>query len=213
MNKLYPLFIRISGKACLIAGGGAVAQRKAEGMLECGAGVCIVSPALTEGLEKRAHEKSIQWKRRKFIEDDLNGMFLVCAATDDHEENRRIAGACNRYNIPVNCIDEPALCDFHVPSVLRRKELTVAVSTGGGSPLFAKKVREELEEMLPRAYGDFLELLSEVREEITGRVTDPARRRKIFHDLVCSDIFDLVKSGQHELARKRIKTCILLQSE
>lgn len=213
MDTLYPVFIRLSGKKCLIAGGGSVAGRKARGMLECGAEVCIVSPSLSASLKKRAQDNTLKWKRKKFSEDDLKGMFLVCAATDDHEENRRIAKACNRNDIPVNCIDEPGICDFYVPSVLRRKALAVAVSSGGGSPLFAKKVREELESILTEAYGDFLELLSEAREDITRRFSDQAQRRQIYQDLVCSDVFDLVKSGRIESARKRIQTCILSLSE
>lgn len=174
----YPLFLKLEGAQCLVFGGGKVAFRKIQALLKRGADVTCVSKEFIQPLKKLAAQslrvprsgtkQSLRLLRRASgppCNDDWNGARLVVAATSDRDFNARVAQVCRRKKIWVNVVDEPELCDFYVPAVVERGPLQVAISTGGASPLFAKRLREELEKVIPASTGKLLEKLGKIRRK------------------------------------------------
>lgn len=186
----YPIVLELTGRPCLVVGGGAVAERKVDALLETGARVTVVSPAATPGLERRAREGRIRLVARAWEGRDLAGHPLVFVATDDVAVNAEVAGEARRRGVWLNAADDPAHCDFILPSVLRRGALTVAVSTGGASPALARAIREELEAYFTEDYSVLARLAGDARRELRRRgdtagadawrrALDPALRRLV----------------------------------
>ena len=162
-----------------------------------------MSPELTEYLQKLAEEDAINVVNRQYTTADLQGCSLVISAVDDSQVNSRVADDCFERNIPVNAVDDPPRCSFTVPSVLRRGSLCVTVSTDGKSPLLARRIREELEELFGEEYAEFLDMMGEIRSRVLRDVPDRETRRKIFGCLIDSDILKLIKkSMEHEAESK-----------
>ena len=159
----FPLFLELSGKPCLVVGGGAVALRKATALAACGARVAQVAPEISG---------------RKFADADVEGMTLVVAATDDRGVNARISALCREKGIPVNVVDDPANCTFLFPAIARKGPLTVAVSSGGACPVAAKLVRDRAARALDDDFVAEVERLGLEREELKRRFPDPQTRRK-----------------------------------
>ena len=208
MEHLYPIFINLADKMCLVVGGGKVAQRKIETLLEYKAQVLAVSPGVTDRIKYWAERKLITWKSRLFEPSDLEEVFLVFIATGNSRTNKEIAALCRDRGIMVNAVDDPENCDFYVPAILRRDSLCIAVSTEGKSPLLAAKLRNELENMIPAEYGDWVEILGRLREEIKCSDLDISQRQQVFSDLVYSDILDLLIQGRKQEAEERITSCM-----
>ncbi len=163
---LFPLFVELEGRPCLVLGGGAVAERKVEGLLAAGAVVTVVSPALSPGLATLASGGRITHVARPYAEGDLAGAALAFAATDDGAVNADVAREGRARGVWVNAADDPAHCDAILPAVVRRGAVTVAVSTGGASPALARAVRERIEAALPAAYGPLAEVAADARREL-----------------------------------------------
>ncbi len=211
---LYPIYLKLEERKCLVVGGGAVARRKIRGLLECGAPVTVVSPDLTPELWAAATEGKFCYNRREFQAGDLDGQQIVVAATGDFELNAQIARLCRRRAIPVNAVDNPGLSTFFVPSVIRRGPLCISISTGGSSPLLARRIREDLEEELGPGFAEIAVLLGEIRHRIQERLTDEKERRRFWEQVVTPELIALLKSGATENARKQVKAaCISLLSE
>jgi precorrin-2 dehydrogenase / sirohydrochlorin ferrochelatase len=204
-NNLFPIFINLEARQCLVIGGGSVGERKAADLLACGARVKVISPQASNKLAERADMGVIIWMRRKFTADDLKGAFLVFIATGDRYLNQQVVTLCRQQAILVNAVDDPPHCDFYVPAVLRRKSLAVAISTGGNSPLLAKRLRQELEQIITEAYGDLAEILGDQRAVIQDRIPDINERKKVLASLVDSDLLELLEAGGKEKARGRSK--------
>lgn len=170
----FPIFIQLG--SCLVVGGGKVASRKVEALLEYGANVRVVAPEICGELEELAAEKAarLQLKKRVFAPDDVSGMSLVIAATSDNDCNRSVAAACRALHIPVNVVDVPELCDFYFPALVRRGDLVLGVSTGGKSPAFARSLRRWLEAHLPASLEEKLERAGKLREVILAAGKNPA---------------------------------------
>ena len=162
----FPVMLDLTRRPCLVVGGGAVAQRKVEGLLEAGARVTVVSPALTHALLALATEARIHWRPREYARGDIEGFGLVMVATDDTRVNETVAAECRERGIWVNCADDPERCDFILPSVLRRGPITVSVSTGGRSPIMARLVREELESLVPDEVAALTGVVADVRSAL-----------------------------------------------
>ena len=205
---LFPIYINLQNKRCLVIGGGQVALRKVENLLEYEADITVVSPRAEKGIAMLAQQGVITWHKRQFAEDDLADSFLVFIATDDNSINVYIGQLCKKEGILVNAVDDPPNCDFYVPSVIRRNSLVLAVSTEGKSPLYAQKLRRELEEIITEAHGKFVDLLGEQREIIKTKVEDIRIRQEIYKALVCSDALELLQAGEEEKARERIGECM-----
>lgn len=144
MARYYPVNLLLENKKCVVLGAGKVAQRKVKRLLEYGAKVSVIGPEVTPGLKTLAEKKKIIFKKRKAFLRDLDDAYLAIVATDDRKLNSAASVYCRRKNIPVNVADMPRECSFILPSVLRRGNLTISVSTGGISPALAKKIRQEL---------------------------------------------------------------------
>jgi siroheme synthase-like protein len=184
----------------LVVGGGAVAEGKTLQLLEAGARVSIVSPELTPGLERLAMEGGIEHKPRSFDADDVNGIMLVIGATDDRGVNEAVAGAARARGVLCNIVDDPGLCDFITPALVVRGELQIGISTGGGSPVLAQRVKREIGELIGEEYGELLELASQMREIAKRLIPDFGRRRDVLREFVESDAIDLLRAGRREQA-------------
>jgi precorrin-2 dehydrogenase/sirohydrochlorin ferrochelatase len=208
MAHLFPIFLNLVDKNCLIIGGGKVAERKVQDLLNYDAQITVISPLTEDKIQHWANKGIITWKKRKFQESDLNNAFLVFLATDNSELNRQVVNYCREKRVFVNAVDDPPNCDFYVPSVVRRQSLAIAISTEGKSPLFARKMREELDKTITAEYGEFVEILGELRELIKAQVTDISKRKEILTSLVYSDILELLKAGEKEKVRERVEQCM-----
>lgn len=199
----YPVLVNLGGKSCLVVGGGRVAARKAVSLAQAGARVLVVSPAVTPGLLSMAETGVVSLRRRPYEPADLEGVFLVFAAAD-RRVNERVAAEARALGKPVNVADDPALCDFFVPAVLRRGPLTVAVSTGGASPALAARIRDHLAAFFPAGWGPFLEFLGEVRERLCREVGDPLKRRSLLEEMAGPLVWEKLDQGDFAAAKERV---------
>lgn len=204
MSRFYPILVDLQGKRALVVGGGKVAQRKIETLLEHGASVQVVAREFTESLEELRSEGRIEFLGNDFSEDFLDRAFLVFAATDDASLNRKVSEAAQQRGLLVNAVDQPSDCNFIVPSVLSRGDLLVAVSTSGKSPAFARKVRVELERHFGEEYGSFLNLMGNLRKEILRLGLSQERNKIAFEELVYSNLLDAIREKNWDLASQVI---------
>ena len=199
----YPIALDLTGRPCLVVGGGAIALRKVSALVEAGGRVTVVSPSLTPPLLLLATEAPLRWRPREYAAGDAAGFILVMVATDDRAVNAAVAVECRERGIWVNCADDPARCDFILPSVLRRGAVTVAVSTGGQSPTMARLVREELDALLPRDVAPLTEVMADVRRALSedGVSLDAERWRQALD----GELRSLVAAGRTTEARARLR--------
>jgi precorrin-2 dehydrogenase/sirohydrochlorin ferrochelatase len=202
--KFYPAYLDLRDRPCLVIGGGAVAERKALSLLEAGANVTVVSPALTPKLQDLSISGKITHRQKDFDEQDLSGEFLVIAATDSRDVNIRAARSCKRMHILVNVAAPPEESTFIVPSMVDRGDLLIAVSTGGASPALSKKIRRELERHYGPEYEVFLKKLSAIRARLREEVPDENDRRRISREIVDSDVVELFRQGRTHDAERRM---------
>ena len=165
----FPIYLDMKRRRCLVIGGGTVAERKIAALLEAGAEITVISTDTTEAIAALSNKKAVRILERRYQDGDLDGFELAFVATDDPEVNAAVYRDGRVGGVWVNSADDPARCDFILPSVLRRGELTVAVSTGGGSPALARTVREELELYFTAEYESLAKLATEVRQELLSR--------------------------------------------
>ena len=196
--KVYPAFLALEGRPCLVVGGGAVGERKVLDLLAAGAAVTVVSPELTPRLQELAAAGRIRHLATIFSPNHLEGMFLVIGATDDEATNRQISAAAQAKKIPVNIVDAPALCTFIVPATIRRGELTVAIGTGGRSPALAKKLRQELADYFGPEYINYLNILGTIRDMVLARRRDQPDNAAFFRRLVASNLLELLRQRRLE---------------
>lgn len=163
----YPIFLDLSNQPTVVIGAGSVATRKIQTLLKAGAAVTVISPKTTAPIRKLAQTKRIRWLPRRYRKGDLRGARLVVAATDDLALNRTICAEAKRHKLLVNCIAPPAAGNFIVPSLLTRGGITLAISTNGASPAFAKRLRHDLEQFLGDEYPQLLKTMSAARRAKT----------------------------------------------
>ena len=167
--SFYPIYLNMHGRRCLVIGGGVVAERKIAGLLEVGAHPTVVSPAITDTIARWLKDHSIELIARRYQTSDLTGHEIAFVATDDDAVNAQVYSDGRRLGVWVNAADDPAHCDFILPSVLRRGDLTVAVSSGGTSPALSRTIREELELYFTEEYELLVKLAAEARAELQAR--------------------------------------------
>jgi precorrin-2 dehydrogenase/sirohydrochlorin ferrochelatase len=200
----YPLFLDLQDRPVLVVGGGVVAERKAESLLAAGAVVHLVAPDVTPSLATL----TIRIQQRKFVEADLDGMVLVISATDDRAAQEQIAAAARARNIPINTVDQPDLCDFIVPAIVRKGDVVLAISTSGRSPALAAALRARLESVVTEDVARAVRILGEVRNEVHSRFRDPDRRKQIFEGIVASGILDWIGECDDRAALERVRGII-----
>lgn len=186
---LFPMFVKVAGRRCLVVGAGAVAEGKIASLLACGASVRVVAPRATARVAAWARASRISWARRVFRPADLRAAFLVVAATSSRDAHERIFREARRRGILCNVVDDPERCDFYYPAVVRRGDLQIAVSTGGRSPALAQRLRRELELQFGREYARWVADLGRAREKLFTKRMDPVRRRRVLHRLASRRAF------------------------
>jgi precorrin-2 dehydrogenase/sirohydrochlorin ferrochelatase len=179
VSAYYPVFLDLTDRPCLVVGGGPVAEGKVEGLLAAGARVTVVSPTVTARLAAWAADGRVRHRSRAYRPGDLAGQRVAFTAADEPRVSAAVAAEGRARGIWVNAADEPARCDFILPSVIRRGRLLVAVSTGGASPAAARAIREELETYLSAEHAMLVELAAAAREDLRKRAVSagPARWR------------------------------------
>jgi precorrin-2 dehydrogenase / sirohydrochlorin ferrochelatase len=188
----YPLFMDLRGRRVLVVGGGDVAERKVDSLLQAEASVTVVSPDLTPGLQKLQESGAIRSIRRKFDEPDLEDALLVISATDDPDLQKRVATLARAKRILINTVDQPKLCDFIVPAIVRRGDLVAAISTSGRSPVLAATLKAKMENIITDDAARAARLLGDIRSEIHALFEDPDRRKKAFERIVESGILEWI---------------------
>ncbi len=198
MSRFYPLLLRLDNKPVLVVGGGRVAERKVESLLRCGARVFIVSRELTSGLKRLLHEGRLTFVGKDFSPEALDNKLLVIVGTDDMEFNTHVARLAKQKGIMVNVVDYPSECDFILPSVIRRGDLVIAISTSGKSPAFSKAMRKRLESLYGREYGIFLDIIAALRSLLIRIGASEEKKDKIFKKLWNSDMIDKIRKDDVE---------------
>lgn len=200
---LYPMFMNLEGRRCAVIGGGGIAEGRVRGLLEHGAVVRLVSPQITSELARMVSEGAIvDHRERTYRPEDLDGCFLVIAATNLESINRMVWQDAEARNLICNVVDAPALCSFTVPSVVRRGELAMAVTTGGASPVVAKHIGRQLDAMYGPEWGALTALLRELRDELKERHPDMPGRRAAVERLLRTDVVRLLAEGDEQGARE-----------
>ena len=188
--ELFPLFLKIAGRRCLVVGAGRVAEEKIEGLLRGGAAVQVVAPHATVRVRKWARDGKILWKSRPYRSSDLARVFLVVAATSSADLHQRIFREASACAILCNIADDPPHCDFYYGSVVRRGALQIAISTAGLSPALAQRLRKELSRQFGAEYEDWLRYLGIEREKLMQERISPQRRKQILHRLASHAAFE-----------------------
>jgi siroheme synthase-like protein len=197
MAFAYPVSLEVGGRRAVVVGGAPVAEERARSLLEAGARVTVIVERPSDGLEELGRRGDITVIRRAYRRGDLRGAFLAVAATGDASVNARIFAEAEKRRVLLNAVDDIGHCHFAVPSILRRGDLIVAVSTGGKSPALARRLREALAREVGPEYGVLVDLLGEVRREMLERRTaTPATWARRWRDALDHDLIGLVRQGR-----------------
>jgi precorrin-2 dehydrogenase/sirohydrochlorin ferrochelatase len=194
----YPIFLNLSGRRAVIIGGGAVAMRKAKTLLDADARLVVVADNVEQMLCLDSNP-NFELIKSKYSKDYLSGAVLVIAATNDHKLNETIYKDCQQLEILCNVVDQPELCDFFVPAVVKRDGLQLAVGTEGNCPAYAGHIRKKLEAIFTEAHGEFLSLLEQARKKIINDIADSGQRKTILGRLVDDESFQyFIEKGPKE---------------
>lgn len=206
----YPVALDVAGRACVVLGGGAAAEERVQALLDAGARVTVVAEAFTDGLEELCRRGQIALSRKAYSDGDLDGVFLAVAATGDRELNTRAFEEADRRRVLLNAVDDNARCHFAFPSILRRGDLVVAVSTGGKAPAFAKRLRRQLAEALGPEYGLVVDVLHEVRRDLAVEraSVDFATWAARWQDALDHDLVGLIREGRAAEAEALVRATV-----
>ena len=203
MSSYYPLFLNMEGKSCVVVGGGEVAERKVRSLLDHGALVNVISASVTSGLAQLEKDSAIKITSRNYRPGDLEGAVIAIAATDVPETNGQVAAEGRQRGVLTNVVDTPEQSDFIVPSLIRRGDISIAISTSGKSPALSRKLRTELENVVTKEYASLVELISNVRQELTnkGIHIDGSAWQK---SLDLQYLLDMIKNNKLDDAREHL---------
>ena len=204
----YPIYLNLKNKRVVVIGGGEVAERKVEALLEAGALITLISPDITPRLDSLAQEKRIQIHRRVYAPGDCTGAALVFSATDDAAVSAAVFADAEKAGALVNTADQPSLCDFILPAVVRRGKIAIAISTGGASPGLAATLRAKIEAFIGPEYAQLAELLAQARPEIQRRLRKAEERKALHYRILNSDIIERLKRNDSVGAERRLKEII-----
>jgi precorrin-2 dehydrogenase/sirohydrochlorin ferrochelatase len=201
----YPVCLNVEGKRCIVVGGGEVAERKVAVLVEAGAEVVVISPDVCDKLSKR---QDVTVLDRPWRETDLDGAFLVIAATNDRPLNERIARAARKRRVLCNVVDDASLSDFIMPATMRRGALLISVSTSGTLPALARSIRERLETTFGQEYADYLEIVSQMRQDIIESVPDESVRREIFGRFADPELLASLRDKGRAYVRRQLEQIV-----
>ena len=205
--RYYPIFLDIADRPVVVIGGGEVALRKVEGLLNAAARITVISPSLHSDLEVLVQQGRVRHIARGYRPGDLDGYVLAFVGTDDRSLNVTVAGEGKERGVWVNAIDDPTNCDFIMPAIVRRGNLTVAISTGGGSPAAARKIREDMEGSLTDEYVLLVEVAAEVRRELLSK--DILVDAEVWSVALDSDFRTLLAQGKRQEAKECLLSALL----
>ena len=203
----YSVCLNVTGRRCVVIGGGEIAQRKVESLLEASALVDVVTPRAVAPLHQMAQSGQIGLSLRGYCSHDLEGAILAYAATDDDGLHKRIAADAKARGVFLNVVDRPQWCDFIVPSIARRGDLVVAVSTSGRSPAMARRVRQDIEAMLGPEYECVIDLFARLRRRLSDLKWSFDRRKQVFDDLLDGQILEAMREGDLAEVDRLLSRC------
>ena len=181
--SLFPIFLKLAGKRCVVVGAGNIAESKIESLLQAEARVTVIAPDALPRVRAWAEDGALRWEQRAYAAGDLRGAFLVVAGTATAAVNRAVYAEAAAADILCNAVDDPPFCDYYFPSVVRRGELQIAISTAGESPAFAQQLRKDLNAQLPLDVGEWLMELGRLRREVTAVEPIGEERKLLLHEL------------------------------
>jgi precorrin-2 dehydrogenase/sirohydrochlorin ferrochelatase len=203
---LFPIFLKIAARPCTVIGAGHLAESKIESLRAAHARVTVIAPAARPSIVELAAAGEIEWQQRDYADGDLAGQFLVVAATDNAAVNRAVYREATERNVICNAVDDPPFCDFYFPSVVRRGDLQIAISTAGASPALAQRLRKEINAQLPLDAGDWVADLGNLRREVTQMEPLNEERKWLLHQLAQREVCGYDGCPSRVLARQHALT-------
>ena len=204
MAALFPMFLKLEGRKCVVVGAGRIATQKLKSLLDCAADVQVIAPEASPEIQELARNGGVTWTQTEFETEHLAGSLLVIAATGNQAVNQRVYRAAEEYGVLCNAVDEPERCDFYYPAVVRRGDLQIAISTAGKSPALAQRIRKELENQFDSNYITWINWLGSVRELFFKRKVEPGLREKTLHQIAGRAVFERFRaSRERRLQAKR----------
>jgi precorrin-2 dehydrogenase / sirohydrochlorin ferrochelatase len=200
MTNYYPIYMQLNEQPCVVIGGGKIAEGKVDGLLAANAKVKIISPELTPHLHDLVKQNHIEYTARHYQMGDLTGAFMVICATDQTEINHQVWQEASANGQLVNVVDDTPRCNFIAPAILRKGDLNIAISTGGKAPALAVRLKERLQKEIGPQYERFLELSGKLREPLARHIPDFETRKKLWYELVDSDILELLSQDNEPAA-------------
>ena len=203
MADLFPMFLKLERRRCVVVGAGRIAEQKLGSLLSAGASVRVIAPAASARIQQLAHHEQIEWVKRAFVAGDLGGAYLVIAATGDPAVNERVYREAELRGVLCNSVDEPDRCHFYYPALVRRGDLQIAISTAGRSPALAQRIRADLEKQFPPEYGAWLEWLGRVRQLYFERKLRVETRVAALHRIARAAVYERFATRQAHARRER----------
>ncbi len=208
MNTYYPIYIEMRGQPVVVIGGGKIAEGKVDGLLASRANVTVIAPELTPHLRELVTHDEIRYLARAYQPGDLSGAFMVICATDRTDINHQVWQEATANHQLVNVVDDTPRCNFIAPSILRKGDLTIAISTSGKAPVLAVRLKERLQRELGPEYERFLDLAGELREPLARHIPDFETRKALWYQIVDSEILDVLADGDETRAREIISRVV-----
>ena len=207
MPDYYPVYLNLAGKRCVIIGGGIIAQGKIGGLLQAGCRITVISPDATPGIRHAAQRGDVEWLERPYRPGDLEGAFIGVAATNVWHVNQEIYQEAERLGVLLNVVDDPDLCSFIAPSVVKREPVTLAISTGGASPALARKLRETLAQAEALEWADLADVLAQARRIVKEKriAIDPER----WQCCITRELLEMAQTGRSDEALEKLLSQLL----
>jgi len=202
--KYFPVNLDISGRSCVVIGGGKVAARKVVGLLSCCGMVRVISPELVSELQKLEKAGKVEWRKRQYRRGDLAEAFLVIAATDDEAVQAEIFSEAEQNGQLINVADVPQRCNFILPAIVQRDDLTISISTAGKSPALARKLKQKIEELIGPEYGTLAEIMGLLRPEVLKQGWSHQENKKIFGALIDESFPAWIRQGDWLKIKKHL---------
>src|ERR1700722_2438236 len=201
--KVFPMFLKLEGRRCLVVGAGTIAEGKIGGLIATEAALRVGGPEATAQVQAWAGEGKIDWERRKFQPSDLEGVFLVVAATSSTALHEEIYAEARQMGVLCNVVDVPHLCDFFYPAIVRRGSLQIAISTAGESPALSQRLRKELEKQFGPEYEAWVAAIGEARSELATRDLSAEDRKEILHELASREFYEKFRDALRKQQKKQ----------
>jgi precorrin-2 dehydrogenase/sirohydrochlorin ferrochelatase len=202
---LFPIFLKLTGRPCVVIGAGHLAESKIESLQAAAASITVIAPQASDRILDWAASGELTYHQRPYQQGDLTATFLVVAATNDPAVNRAVFAEATEKGVLCNAVDDPPFCDFYFPSVVRRGDLQIAISTAGASPALAQQLRKDLNTQLPLDLGDWLTDLGNLRREVVAAEPLNESRRLLLHELAQREVCGYDQCPSRQLAREHAR--------